>query len=156
MDKLVTLRRSSKFKRKLRSSLIKTRSGRGVCGIPCECVRSYIGRTGRALAVQLHEHRNNLQQGLLEISKLARRAYEEGHRIGWGDARVLEIEINRRYRKCKESAHMACVTSFSHLDSPNQPRGHQIREGQYDVTGSSWVSVRFESRVLSSLLHRWR
>jgi hypothetical protein len=41
--------------------------------------------------VRLHEHRHNLQQGLLEKSKLAKLAYEEGHRIGWDDARILEI-----------------------------------------------------------------
>jgi hypothetical protein len=29
---------------------------------------------------------------LLEKSKLAQHAYEEGHRVGWDDARVLEIE----------------------------------------------------------------
>jgi hypothetical protein len=53
--------------------------------------------------VQLREHRHNLQQGLLEKSKLAQHAYEEGHEVGWGDARVLEIESNSRYRKYKES-----------------------------------------------------
>jgi hypothetical protein len=29
---------------------------------------------------------------LLEKSKLAQHAYEEGHRVGWDDARILEIE----------------------------------------------------------------
>jgi hypothetical protein len=60
---------------------------------------------------QLLEHRHNLQQDLLEKSKPASHAYEEGHRIGWDDARILDIESNSRYRKYKESAHMACVTN---------------------------------------------
>jgi hypothetical protein len=55
----------------------------------------------------LCEHRHNLQQGLLEKSKLAQHAYEEGHKVGWDDARVLEIESNSRYKKYKESVHMA-------------------------------------------------
>jgi hypothetical protein len=59
--------------------------------------------------VRLREHRHNLQQGLLEKSKLAQHAYEEGHRVGWDDARVLEIESNSRYRKYKDSARMACL-----------------------------------------------
>jgi hypothetical protein len=59
--------------------------------------------------VRLREHRHSLQQDLLEKSKLAQHAYEEGHRVGWDDARVLEIESNSRYRKYKESAHMACL-----------------------------------------------
>jgi hypothetical protein len=58
-----------------------------------------------------HENRHNLQQGLLEKSKLAPHAYEEGRRIGWDDAKILEIESNSRFRKYKESAHMACLTN---------------------------------------------
>jgi hypothetical protein len=41
---------------------------------------------------------------------LAQHAYE-GHRVGWDEARVLEIESNSRYRKYKESAHMAILTN---------------------------------------------
>jgi predicted GIY-YIG superfamily endonuclease len=62
----------------LRSSLMKTRPERDphqtahcIYSIPCECGRSYIGETDRPLAVRLREHRRNLQQGLLEKSKLA-------------------------------------------------------------------------------------
>jgi hypothetical protein len=49
--------------------------------------------------VRIRGHRLNLQEGLLEKSKLAQHAYEEGHRVGWDDARILEIESNGRYRK---------------------------------------------------------
>jgi hypothetical protein len=107
-----------KTKHTLRSSLMKTRQERDplqtaqcIYSIPCECGRSYIGETGRPLAVQLREHRHNLKQGLLEKSKLPQQAYEEGHRIRWDDARSLEIESNGRYRKYKESAHMTCSTN---------------------------------------------
>jgi hypothetical protein len=48
-----------------------------VYSIPCECGRRYTGETGRPLAVQLHEHRHNLKEGLLEKSKLAQHAFEE-------------------------------------------------------------------------------
>jgi hypothetical protein len=33
---------------------------------------------------------------LPEKSKLAQHAYEEGHTIGWDEARILEIESNNR------------------------------------------------------------
>jgi hypothetical protein len=52
-----------------------------------------------------------LRNTLLEESKLAQHAYEEGHRIGCDEARILEIESNSRYRKYKESAHMAYLTN---------------------------------------------
>jgi hypothetical protein len=107
-----------KTKHTLRSSLMKTRPVRDplqiaqcIYSIPCECGRNYIGETGRPLAVRLCEHRHNLQQGLLEKSKLAQHAYEVGHRVRWDDARILEIESNSRYRTYKESAHMACTTN---------------------------------------------
>jgi hypothetical protein len=61
--------------------------------------------------VQLREHRPKLKEGLLEKSNFAY-VYEEGHRIGWDEARILEIESNSRYGKYKESAHMACLTNL--------------------------------------------
>jgi hypothetical protein len=57
--------------------------------------------------VRIRENRHNLKD-LLEISKLARHAHEESHRVGWDEASVLETESNSRYRKYTESAHMAC------------------------------------------------
>jgi hypothetical protein len=66
-------------------------TARCVYSIPCECGRSSIGKTGRPLAMWLREHRHNLKKGLLEKSKLAQHAYEEGHRVSWDEARILEI-----------------------------------------------------------------
>jgi hypothetical protein len=40
-------------------------------------------------------------------SKLAPHTHEEGHRVGRDEARILEIESNRKYRKYKEPTHMA-------------------------------------------------
>jgi hypothetical protein len=82
-----------------------------IYSIPCECGRSYIVETGRPLAVQPLEHGRNLRVGLLEKSKLTHHAFEEGHRVVWDEARNLENESNSRYRKYKELAHMAWLTS---------------------------------------------
>jgi hypothetical protein len=82
--------------------------------------------------VRLREHRHSLKEGLAEKWKLAHHVYEEGHRVGWDGARILEIESNSRYRKYKESAHMACLINpigpiqfghFSYLDPPHQQWG---------------------------------
>jgi predicted GIY-YIG superfamily endonuclease len=62
-----------------------------VYSIPCESGRSYIGETGRPSSVRLREHRHNPEQSFLEKSKLGQRVYKEGHRVGWDDARILEI-----------------------------------------------------------------
>jgi hypothetical protein len=103
-------------KHTLRSLIVRTRpksdpqqTANCVYSIPCEYGRNYTGETGRPLAVCIHEHRHNLKQSLLEKSTLAQQAYEEGHRVGWDQASVLEIESNSRYRKYKESAHMTCL-----------------------------------------------
>jgi hypothetical protein len=100
------------------NSLMRTRprrdpqqTARCVYSIPCVYDRSYIGQTGRTLALRIREHRHHLKEGLLDKSKLAQHAYEEGHRVGWDEARVLEIDSNSRYRKYKESAHMECLTN---------------------------------------------
>jgi hypothetical protein len=98
-------------KHTLRSSLIRTRPGRGpqqmaqcVYSIPCECGRSYISETVKPLAQQLCEKRHNLKYGLLENCRLVQNAHEEGHRVIWDEAWILEIESNSRHRKYKESS----------------------------------------------------
>jgi hypothetical protein len=82
-----------------------------IYNIPCECGRSYIGETGRPLAMWLHEHRHNFKEGLIEKSKIVQHAYEEGLRVGWDEARILEIESNSRYGKYKELAPVVCLTN---------------------------------------------
>jgi hypothetical protein len=67
-------------------------------------------RTGRPLAVQLRERRHIHIECFQEKSKLAQHVYEEGHSVGWDEARILEIEISSRYRKHKESARVICLT----------------------------------------------
>jgi hypothetical protein len=52
-----------------------------------------------------------LNTTVLEKSKLAQHAYEEGHGVSWDEARILEIVSNSRHRKYKESAHTACSTN---------------------------------------------
>jgi hypothetical protein len=42
--------------------------------------------------MQLCEHRHALKEGLLEKYKLAKHAYEEGHRFIWNECRILETE----------------------------------------------------------------
>jgi hypothetical protein len=82
-----------------------------VYSISCKYGRSYIGETGRPLAVRLRECRHSLKESHLEKSKLAEYAYEEGHSVGWDEARGLESESNSRCRNYKESAHMAYLTN---------------------------------------------
>jgi hypothetical protein len=74
----------------------------------CEGGRNYIGETGRPLAVRLREHWHNLKKDLLEKSRLGKHAYEEGHREGWDETRILGIESNSRHTKYKKSAHITC------------------------------------------------
>jgi hypothetical protein len=47
---------------------------------------------------------------------VAKHAYEEGHKVGWDETSVLNIESHSKYRKYKEAAHMAC-----YIDPISQP-----------------------------------
>jgi hypothetical protein len=40
--------------------------------------------------MRLYKHRHNFKEGLVEKLKLAQHVYEEGHRIIWDEARILE------------------------------------------------------------------
>jgi hypothetical protein len=57
-----------------------------VQNILCDC--------GELLEVWIKEYKYNLTHGLFKTSKLAQRAYEEGHKICWKEAKVLQIEPN--------------------------------------------------------------
>jgi hypothetical protein len=61
--------------------------------------------------------------------------------VDWDEARILEIESDRKCRKCKESVHVACFNKFaqstqfgdfSHMDPHYQP-GYLLREGVADA-----------------------
>jgi hypothetical protein len=60
--------------------------------LPSERGRSYVGETGRPLAVLLHQHRHNLKEGLVQYSKLAQRVYEESHRASWDVVGFWKLE----------------------------------------------------------------
>jgi hypothetical protein len=95
-----------KTKHTLSSSLMKTRPERHpqqtaqyIYSIPCECGRSYIGETGRPLAVQVRELRHNLKKSLLEKSKLALYDCEEtGMKLGFWKLKVTAVIGNTRNR----------------------------------------------------------
>jgi hypothetical protein len=63
-----------------------------VYNIPCDCGRCCIGETSKPLEVRIKEHKYNLTQGLLEKSKSAQHAYNEGHKMCLKEANVLQIE----------------------------------------------------------------
>jgi hypothetical protein len=77
--------------------------------IPCDCGRCSIDETSRPLEVGIKQVKYNLTQCLFEKSKLAQHAYEEGEKICWNEAKVLQIEPTTTYRKYKESAHMSLL-----------------------------------------------
>jgi hypothetical protein len=57
-----------------------------------------------------------------ENSKLAQHACEEGQRVVWNEARILEIESNSRSRKYKESTLMTCLKTPISQNSPDISR----------------------------------
>jgi hypothetical protein len=63
------------------------------------------------LAVRLTEHKYNLKERLRDKSKLAAHAFEEGHRIVWDQAGILQVEFNFVCRKYKETAHIICCNN---------------------------------------------
>jgi hypothetical protein len=111
-----SLRTIFKAKHTLRGTLMKTGPVRDaqepkqwVCSIPVDCGRCYIGETRKPVEVRIKEHKYNPTKCLLETSKLAQYAYEEGYKICCNEAKALQIEPNTAYRKYKESARMSLL-----------------------------------------------
>jgi hypothetical protein len=48
---------------------------------------------------------------------MRRNSTKAGNKVGWDDARILEIESNSRYRKYKESTHNGMLNQS---DQPTQ------------------------------------
>jgi hypothetical protein len=65
------------------------------------------------------EYEYNLTQGVIEKSRLAQQAYEEGHKICWKRAKVLQIGTNTTYTKYKESSRMSLVDHLISQPSSN-------------------------------------
>jgi hypothetical protein len=85
-----------KTKHTLKNTLMRTRpmsdpqlTAHCIYNIPCKCGRSYVGKTGRPLSIRIGEHKLNLKNGLLDKSKLAQHAFEEGHQISWNEPKIL-------------------------------------------------------------------
>jgi hypothetical protein len=117
-----------------------------IYNIPCECGRSYVGETIRPLSVKIRENKVNLKNGLLHKSKLVQHEFEEDHQISWNEAKILQIEVNSRQRKYKESAHMACMENpisqpsleFPHLDPSDQTGGQYPTEKELPLAHPFW------------------
>jgi hypothetical protein len=86
-----------------------------VYNVPRDCGRRYIGKSSRPSEVGSKEHKHNLTQRLLRKSKLVQHGYEEGHRLCWKEAKVLQIESNTTYRKYKETAYVSLVAQPAQL-----------------------------------------
>jgi hypothetical protein len=86
-----------------------------------------IGETSRPLEIRIKEHKHNLTQGLLEKSKVAQHAHEEGHKVCWKEAKVLQIEPNTTHRKYRESAHLSLIQ-------------HPIRQPNVDLS-PIWIPI---------------
>jgi hypothetical protein len=93
------------------------------------------------LEVRIKEHKYTLTQGLLEKSKMAQHAYEEGHKICWKEAKVLQIEPNATYRKYKESPHMSLAA-------------HPISQPSLDISPIWTPSLKQKSENYNSSLFR--
>jgi hypothetical protein len=96
----------------LRSSVMKTRPERDlqqtaqcIYSIPSECGRSRNRQTSSRAAPWTQAQSPAGSSRKIKISPTCL------WRVGWDDARILEIESNSRYRRYKESAHIACLTN---------------------------------------------
>jgi hypothetical protein len=132
-----------------------------VYSTPCGCGRSYIGETGIPLAVWICKHKHNFRGGPLGKSKLAQLTYEEeDHGVSWDEGKILEIGSNHRYRKYKESAHMACLINL--IISPvwtSIPSGAPLSRMSLSTQRDCYNIIE-SSLVLNVLhvyfsLHRW-
>lgn len=71
-------------------------------------MRVYVSEMGRPLSMKLRKYKYNLKEGHFDKSKLALHAFEEGHKINWTQALILQFEPHHAFWKYKETAHKFC------------------------------------------------
>ena len=68
-----------------------------------ECDSSYIGETGRSLKDRLKEHKRAFRLNNPNLSAVAEHAINTGHKIGWDEASIIDLETYFWPRKVKEA-----------------------------------------------------
>ena len=100
---------SFSYNNTLRSRLVKNSNREqnddvGVYCIPClDCNQSYIGETGRGLAIRLEEHKRACRLGS-SYSAVATHSLDVGHRVGFRYASVVYNSNDRNRRRTIEGA----------------------------------------------------
>jgi hypothetical protein len=115
--------------------------------------------TGNWYSIRISSKLNTL---LVHSWKLTQKTYEEGHRVGWDEARNLQIESNTKHRKYNELAHMAFLTNQSAnpvwtllpSGSPVSAMRLATHKDQYDVTDPSRCFYKVLVQSVQFLLHR--
>jgi hypothetical protein len=65
--------------------------------ILCQCDRWYVSGTVKPLGVRTKAYRHGHRQGLMEKSKFAQHAHEEGRHVSWREARVVQTVSARQH-----------------------------------------------------------
>jgi hypothetical protein len=63
---------------------------------------------GTSLGVKLKKHKHNFKEGHYQKSRLALHVFEEGHKIGWTLALILQFDLLPAFKKYKEMADNFC------------------------------------------------
>jgi hypothetical protein len=78
---------------------------------PVNVAKATLAKKGRHMVVWFSEKKAQFKTGSSRKIKIAQDAYEDGHRVGCVEARILEIKRKSRCMKYKKSAHMAFLTN---------------------------------------------
>ena len=111
-----------KYNNTLRSKLVQNRAKEvkndvGVYCLPClQCPSSYLGETGRSLAIRLEEHKKACREGK-NYSAVATHSIDIGHRIGFNEAKIVYKCQNRNMRRLVEGALISLNNTFDNNTS---------------------------------------
>ena len=114
-------RRCLKSNKILCSALMKVKPGacqddtKGVihCVPCCDCDKSYIGETRRALAVRLAEHKQYCHNREINQSGMSQYTLQNDHGIHWEGSTVLGKEPNYYRRRVKEALYIMKFKNMS-------------------------------------------